>query len=131
MRRQYSLEWELLPADAVANAFYRNPSGHIEAGRPFSLASYFEEITPGVFETISIEPDASALYTFTVSGKADERILSLYDVLDPTREVRHIIGSYGVETATVALYTDKDGVIQIECISGCEEDENVRIEDYH
>ena len=116
MRRQYSLEWELLPADAVSTAFYRNPRGHIEAGRPFSLNSYFEEMTPGIFETVLIEPEFSAVYMFTVSGMGGEKIMSLYDVLDSTREVRYVVADEGVDDVRVALYTQTDGSVAIKTI---------------
>ena len=44
MRKQFSLEWEIIPADQVYRAFYRNPKGHVEAGRPESLNAYFDEL---------------------------------------------------------------------------------------
>ena len=119
MRKQFSIEWEILPSDYISSAFYRNPRGHIEAGRPSSFEAYFEEISPGEFETIFIEPEGAVLYRYEVSGMQGRQILRTFASDDTTDIVQEVIMDVNAETAVVELFCSADNKMTLYVDSGC------------
>ena len=117
MRKQYSLEWEIVPADQVYPAFYRNPKGHVEAGRPESLNAYFDELQPGVYETIYITPEDVTAYTYVVKNTTDSLIMTLFDA--EHQEIQKVYMTDDAEEATVVVYKNDDGGVVVQPIKGC------------
>lgn len=117
MRKQYSLEWEIVPADQVYPAFYRNPKGHVEAGRPESLNTYFDELQPGVYETRYITPEDVTAYTYVVKNTSNPLIMTLFD--SEQQEIQKVYMADDAEEATVVVYKNDDGGVVVQPIKGC------------
>lgn len=117
MRKQYSLEWEIVPADQVYPAFYRNPKGHIEAGRPESLNAYFDELQPGVYETRYITPEDVTAYTYVVKNTTNNLIMTLFD--SEQQEIQKVWKEDSAEEATVIVYKNDDDSVVVQPIKGC------------
>lgn len=117
MRKQYSLEWEIVPADQVYPAFYRNPKGHVEAGRPESLNAYFDELQPGVYETRYITPEDVTAYTYVVKNTTNNLIMTLFD--SEQQEIQKVYMADDAEEATVVVYKNDDGGVVVQPIKGC------------
>jgi len=70
MKKQYSVCWEIIPADPVYSAFIKNPTGHIELYPSNNLNNMFSNIpdSNGYIKTSKIEIKNNMTYIVTLSS---------------------------------------------------------------
>ena len=54
MQKQYSCQWEIVPADCIYSAFMKNPSGHLEIDQPVDLTGVTSTVLDGYVITNKI-----------------------------------------------------------------------------
>jgi hypothetical protein len=119
MRKQFSLEWEIIPADQVYRAFYRNPKGHVEAGLSESLNAYFNQLGPEEFVTDYISPDKSTAYTYVIRGYCGRVIMELSAEEQQSQVIQKVWMNADAEEAVVVVYTNTDGDVVMQAAKGC------------
>lgn len=68
MQKQYSCQWEIVPADCIYSAFMKNPSGHLEIDQPVDLTGITSTVLDGYVITNKITLSKNTTYTVTLYG---------------------------------------------------------------
>lgn len=72
MKKQYSVSWEIIPADQMFSAFLKNPRGHLELFPDNNIEfKTTNSITP---KTDYVEINQDRIYIITLTGDKTEVI---------------------------------------------------------
>lgn len=82
MKKQFSASFEIIPADMISKAFYKNPEGHFELRRPLDISSEFTSGSIDQKKSPEYEPFPGMVYILKVSGAENRDVLATFGNLN-------------------------------------------------
>ena len=107
MSKQYSISWEIIPANEIRSAFIKNPTGHFELSPDNDLSGieYIENIESGykTSQKIIVKKD----YSYEITAYGTSCRLYLYDKDDNEISISEFSETKNLDEYTYTLTSDK------------------------
>lgn len=111
MQKQYSCQWEIVPADCIYSAFMKNPSGHLEIEQPVDLTGVTSTVLDGYVITNKITLSKNTTYTVTLYGFDAHIALYKGNVLKDDKTYANISDGATTYVFSSTQHTDCDSFI--------------------
>ena len=111
MQKQYSCQWEIVPADCIYSAFMKNPSGHLEIEQPVDLTGVTSTVLDGYIITNKITLSKNTTYTVTLYGFDAHIALYKGNVLKDDKTYANISEGATTYVFSSTQHTDCDSFI--------------------
>ena len=90
MKKQFSASFEIIPADMISKAFYKNPEGHFELRRPEDISSQVTNVSVDWKQSPFYEVFPGMLYVLKVSGAENTDVLKTYGGINDLTVIQRV-----------------------------------------
>lgn len=110
MKKQFSASFEIIPADMISKAFYRNPEGHFELKRPEDISSEIVNVSVDWKQSPFYEAFPGMMYVLKVSGAKDAEVLKTYGGMNGLTVLQKVVVKTEEEVEIRLVVTSSESV---------------------
>ena len=112
MKKQFSAAFEIIPADMISKAFYKNPEGHFELKRPEDISSQVTNVSVDWKQSPFYEPAPGMLYVLKVNDAVNTDVLKTYGGINGMTIVQKVTVTTSDEVE-IRLVVTSDNTVKI------------------